>query len=43
MDRKVLLEYYLNKYVTPEYLLIKRIQVNDLTEVKDSRIDVNLQ
>lgn len=43
MDRKVLLEYYLNKYVTPEYLFIKRIQVNDLTEVKDSRIDVNLQ
>ena len=43
MDRKILLEYHLNKYVVPDYLLIKRIDVEDILEVKDSRIDVSLQ
>ena len=43
MDRKILLEYHLNKYVTPEYLIIKRIDVENISEVKDSRIDVDLK
>jgi hypothetical protein len=43
MDRKILLEYYLNKYVIPDYLLIKRIEVVNLQEVKDNRIDVDIQ
>lgn len=43
MDRKILLEYHLNKYVVSDYLLIKRIDVEDILEVKDSRIDVSLQ
>jgi hypothetical protein len=43
MDRKILLEYYLNKYVVPDYLLIKRIDVENILEVKDNRIDVDIQ
>ena len=43
MDRKILLEYHLNKYVVPDYLLIKRIDVENISEVKDNRIDITLQ
>ena len=43
MDRKILLEYHLNKYVVPDYLIIKRIDVENISEVKDSRIDVDLK
>jgi hypothetical protein len=43
MDRKILLEYYLNKYVIPEYILLKRIDVENISEVKDNRIDVDIQ
>lgn len=43
MDRKILLEYHLNKYVVPDYLIVKRIDVENISEVKDNRIDVSLQ
>ena len=43
MDRKILLEYHLNKYVVPDYLTVKRIEVKNISDVKDSRIDVSLQ
>ena len=43
MDRKILLEYHLNKYVVPYYLTVKRIEVKNISDVKDSRIDVSLQ
>ena len=43
MDRKILLEYHLNKYVVPDYITLKRIEVINISDVKDSRIDVNLQ
>ena len=43
MDRKILLEYHLNKYVVPNYLTVKRIEVKNISDVKDSRIDVSLQ
>ena len=43
MDRKILLEYHLNKYVVPDYITLKRIEVINISEVKDNRIDVSLQ
>ena len=43
MDRKILLEYHLNKYVVPDYITGKRIEGINISEVKDNRIDVNLQ
>ena len=43
MDRKILLEYHLNKYVVPDYITLKRIEVINISDVKDNRIDVNLQ
>ena len=41
MDRRILLEYYLNKYVTSQYNLIERIDVLSI-EDREERIDVNL-
>ena len=43
LDRKILLEYHLNKYVVPDYITLKRIEVINISDVKDNRIDVNLQ
>ena len=43
MDKKILLEYYLNKYVVKDYLIVKRIVVENISEVKDSRINVDLK
>ena len=43
MDRKILLEYHLNKYVVPDYITLKRIEVINISDVKDNRIYVNLQ
>ena len=43
MDKKILLEYYLNKYVVKDYLIIKRIVVENISEVKDNRINVDLK
>ena len=43
MDRIILLEYHLNKYVVPDYLTVKRIEVKNISEVKDNRIDISLQ
>lgn len=43
MDRKILLEYHLNKYIVPDYITLKRIEVINISDVKDNRIDVNLQ
>ena len=43
MDKKILLEYYLNKYVVKDYLIVKRIVVENISEVKDNRINVDLK
>jgi predicted Zn-dependent protease len=40
MDRRILLEYYLNKYITSQYNLIERIDVVSLKYIED-RIDVD--
>lgn len=41
MDRRILLEYYLNKYITSQYNLIERIDVVSLKYIED-RIDVDI-
>ena len=41
MDRRILLEYYLNKYITSQYNLIERIDVLSIND-KEERIDVDL-
>ena len=41
MDRRILLEYYLNKYVTSQYNLIERIDVLSIND-KEERIDEHL-
>ena len=40
MDRRILLEYYLNKYITSQYNLIERIDVVSLKYIED-RIDID--
>jgi len=40
MDRRILLEYYLNKYVASQYNLVDRIDVTSLKYIED-RIDVD--
>jgi predicted Zn-dependent protease len=40
MDRRILLEYYLNKYIASQYNLIERIDVVSLKYIED-RIDVD--
>ncbi len=41
MDRRILLEYYLNKYVTSQYNMLQRIDVVSING-KEERIDVDL-
>jgi hypothetical protein len=41
MDRRILLEYYLNKYVTSQYNLIERIDVLSIDDMAE-RIDVDV-
>jgi len=41
MDRRILLEYYLNKYVTSQYNLIERIDVLSIGD-REERIDVDI-
>jgi hypothetical protein len=41
MDRRILLEYYLNKYIASQYNLIERIDVVSLKYIED-RIDVDI-
>ncbi len=40
MDRRILLEYYLNKYITSQYNLIERIDVVSLKYIED-RIEID--
>ena len=42
MDRRILLEYYLNKYIVPQYNLFERIDVVSIKDVKDERIEVDV-
>ena len=42
MDRGILLEYYLNKYIVPQYNLFERIDVVCIKDVKDERIEVEV-
>jgi hypothetical protein len=41
MDRRILLEYYLNKYVVSQYNMLQRIEVVSIND-KEERIDVDL-
>lgn len=41
MDRRILLEYYLNKYVISQYNLIERIDVLSIDD-REERIDVDI-
>lgn len=41
MDRRILLEYYLNKYVTSQYNLIERIDVLSIDD-REERINVDI-
>ena len=41
MDRRILLEYYLNKYVTSQYNLIERVDVLSIDD-REERIDVDI-
>jgi Pyruvate/2-oxoacid:ferredoxin oxidoreductase gamma subunit len=41
MDRRILLEYYLNKYVVSQYNMLQRIDVVSIND-KEERIDVDL-
>jgi hypothetical protein len=41
MDRRILLEYYLNKYVASQYNLVDRIDVLSIDD-REERIDVDI-
>jgi hypothetical protein len=42
MNRKILLEFYLNKYLVPSYILFKRIEVVNIEHMNNERINVKL-
>jgi len=42
MDRKILLEFYLNKYLVPSYIFFNRIEVVSLDYTDNDRINVKL-
>ena len=42
MNRKILLEFYLNKYLVPSYVILNRIEIVFLDYIEDNRINIKL-